>query len=187
MFKTLAETREAIFAGKTTTVQLTQHYLEQIRKYASLNAFLEVFEEEALEEAHRVDQKIANGSAGSLAGMVIGIKDVLCYRGHKVSASSRILEGFESLYSATAVQRLIDADAVIIGRLNCDEFAMGSSNENSAYGNVLHPIDNNLAPGGSSGGSAVAVAAGNGDEQALLLVTVKVKVTELPASPRAAI
>ena len=160
MFKTLADTREAIFAGKTTTVQLTQHYLEQIRNKASLNAFLEVFEHDALEAAHRVDQKIANGSAGSLAGMVIGIKDVLCYQGHKVSASSRILEGFESLYTATAVQRLIDADAVIIGRLNCDEFAMGSSNENSAYGNVLHHLDNSLAPGGSSGGSAVAVAAG---------------------------
>lgn len=160
MFKTLADTREAIFAGKTTTVQLTQHYLEQIRNKASLNAFLEVFEHDALEAAHRVDQKIANGNAGSLAGMVIGIKDVLCYQGHKVSASSRILEGFESLYTATAVQRLIDADAVIIGRLNCDEFAMGSSNENSAYGNVLHHLDNSLAPGGSSGGSAVAVAAG---------------------------
>jgi len=160
MFKTLAETREAIFAGKTTTVQLTQHYLEQIRNKAALNAFLEVFEQDALESAQRIDQKIANGSAGSLAGMIIGIKDVLCYRGHKVSASSRILEGFESLYTATAVQRLIDADAVIIGRLNCDEFAMGSSNENSAYGNVLHHLDNSLAPGGSSGGSAVAVAAG---------------------------
>jgi aspartyl-tRNA(Asn)/glutamyl-tRNA(Gln) amidotransferase subunit A len=160
MFKTLAETRKALFSGQTTTEQLTLHYLEVIRQKASLNAFLEVFEAEALDAAKEVDKKIAQGTAGALAGMVIGIKDVLCFKGHKVSASSRILEGFESLYTATAVQRLIDADAVIIGRLNCDEFAMGSSNENSAYGNVLHPLDEKLAPGGSSGGSAVAVAAG---------------------------
>ena len=160
MFKTLAETRKALFSGQTTTEQLTLHYLEVIRQKASLNAFLEVFEAEALDAAKEVDNKIAQGTAGALAGMVIGIKDVLCFKGHKVSASSRILEGFESLYTATAVQRLIDADAVIIGRLNCDEFAMGSSNENSAYGNVLHPLDEKLAPGGSSGGSAVAVAAG---------------------------
>jgi aspartyl-tRNA(Asn)/glutamyl-tRNA(Gln) amidotransferase subunit A len=92
--------------------------------------------------------------------MVIGLKDNLCYKNHKVSASSKILEGFESIYTATAVQRLLDEDAVIIGRLNCDEFAMGSSNENSAFGPVKNPLDHSKVPGGSSGGSAAAVAAG---------------------------
>ena len=92
--------------------------------------------------------------------MVIGIKDNLCYKDHKVSASSKILEGFVSLYDATVVERLKAEDAIIIGRLNCDEFAMGSSNENSAYGNVLNPVDNSKIPGGSSGGGAAAVKAG---------------------------
>lgn len=102
-------------------------------------------------------KKISEGKAGRLAGMVIAIKDVLCYKGHKVSSSSKILSGFTSLYSATAVQRLINEDAIIIGRTNCDEFAMGSSNENSAYGNVKNGLDETKVPGGSSGGSAVAV------------------------------
>ncbi|HXP52674.1 MAG TPA: Asp-tRNA(Asn)/Glu-tRNA(Gln) amidotransferase subunit GatA, partial [Bacteroidia bacterium] len=102
---------------------------------------------------------IKQGKAGKLAGMVIGIKDNLCYKGHKVSASSKILEGFESLYTATVVERLIAEDAIIIGRCNCDEFAMGSSNEKSAYGKVLNPHDNKRVPGGSSGGSTAAVAA----------------------------
>ena len=94
--------------------------------------------------------------------MVIALKDNICYRGHKVSAASKILEGFESQFSATAVERLLKEDAVFIGRTNCDEFAMGSSNENSAYGAVKNPIDPTKVPGGSSGGSAAAVAAGLG-------------------------
>jgi aspartyl-tRNA(Asn)/glutamyl-tRNA(Gln) amidotransferase subunit A len=91
--------------------------------------------------------------------MVVGLKDNMAYKGHKVSASSKILENFESIYSATVVERLIAEDAIIIGRLNCDEFAMGSSNENSAFGNVLNPVNEKTVPGGSSGGSAAAVAA----------------------------
>ncbi len=94
-----------------------------------------------------------------MAGVIVGIKDNICYKGHKVSCSSKILEGFESLYSATVVERLLAEDAIIIGRLNCDEFAMGSSNENSAYGNVLNPLNEKCVPGGSSGGAAAAVAA----------------------------
>ena len=94
-----------------------------------------------------------------LHGVVIAIKDVLCYKGHQVSAASKILEGFESVYTGTALQRLIDEGAIIIGRCNCDEFAMGSSNENSAYGKVLNALDETKVPGGSSGGSAVAVQA----------------------------
>ena len=92
--------------------------------------------------------------------MVLGIKDNLCYKGHRVSASSKILNGFESLFSATAIKKIIAEDAIIIGRLNCDEFAMGSSNENTIYGPVKNPMDINKVPGGSSGGSAAAVSAG---------------------------
>lgn len=145
---------------KTTTVSaLVDYYLNNIEANKHLNAFLEVFTETAKAKAAEVDKKLNEGKAGRLAGMVIGIKDNLCYKGHKVSVSSKILEGFESLYSATVVERLLAEDAIIIGRLNCDEFAMGSSNENSAYGKVLNPFDNARVPGGSSGGSAVAVAA----------------------------
>jgi aspartyl-tRNA(Asn)/glutamyl-tRNA(Gln) amidotransferase subunit A len=140
-------------------VDVVEFYLDNIQKQSELNAFLEVFETSAREQAIRVDEKIREGKAGRLAGMVIGIKDNLCYKDHKVSSSSKILEGFESLYTGTAVQRLLDEDAVIIGRLNCDEFAMGSSNETSAYGPVKNPLNLALVPGGSSGGSAAAVAA----------------------------
>lgn len=160
MYLSLAETRSAIADGATTIEAVTRHYLKTIQEKSDLNAFLEVFEEDALIQAIAIDQKWKDGKAGKLAGMVIGLKDNLCYKGHQVSASSKILQGFESLYSATVVQRLIDEDAVIIGRLNCDEFAMGSSNENSAFGPVKHPSDSSRVPGGSSGGSAVAVAAG---------------------------
>ena len=121
--------------------------------------FLEVFEQSALEKAKQVDDKIKNKTAGKLAGLVIGLKDNICYKSHKVSASSKILDNFESLYDATVVERLLAEDAIIIGRLNCDEFAMGSSNENSSKGNVLNPHNTEYVPGGSSGGSAAAVAA----------------------------
>jgi aspartyl-tRNA(Asn)/glutamyl-tRNA(Gln) amidotransferase subunit A len=160
MLQSLAEVRKAISEGKTSVSELTLGYLQRIEEKKSLNAFLEVFSEEAIEQSKVIDQKLRENRAGKLAGMVIGIKDNLSYSGHKVSASSKILEGFEAIYTATAVQRLIDEDAIIIGRLNCDEFAMGSSNENSAYGSVGHPINENYVPGGSSGGSAVAVASG---------------------------
>jgi aspartyl-tRNA(Asn)/glutamyl-tRNA(Gln) amidotransferase subunit A len=160
MYLSLAETRSAIADGTTTMEAVTRHYLKTIQEKSDLNAFLEVFEEDALKQSIAIDQKWKDGNVGKLAGMVIGLKDNLCYKGHQVSASSKILEGFESLYSATVVQRLIDEDAVIIGRLNCDEFAMGSSNENSAFGPVKHPLDSSRVPGGSSGGSAAAVAAG---------------------------
>lgn len=159
MYKSFSEVQQALSAGKSV-VEIVKHYLTQIDAHKELNAFLEVFTEDVLAQAAVVDQKLASGTAGKLAGMVIGLKDNICYAGHKVSASSKILEGFESLYSATVVERLLAEDAVIIGRLNCDEFAMGSSNETSAYG----PVKNNLrlthVPGGSSGGSAVAVSAG---------------------------
>lgn len=159
MYKTFAEVKSALSSGDTV-LSVVENYLARIEMHADLNAFLEVFEDSAKEQARRIDEKIKNGQAGRLAGMVIGLKDNLCYKGHKVSASSKILEGFESIYTATAVQRLLEEDAVIIGRLNCDEFAMGSSNENSAFGPVKNPLDTSKVPGGSSGGSAAAVAAG---------------------------
>jgi aspartyl-tRNA(Asn)/glutamyl-tRNA(Gln) amidotransferase subunit A len=159
MYKTFSEVKVALSAGKTVE-SIVLYYLEQIEKNKDLNAFLEVFTESALEQARLTDQKIASGTAGRLAGMVIGLKDNICYKGHAVSASSRILGGFESLYSATVVERLLAEDAVIIGRLNCDEFAMGSSNETSAYGPVKNNLRKTHVPGGSSGGSAVSVSAG---------------------------
>lgn len=140
-------------------MSLLEDYLTKIES-SNLNAFLEVFTESARADAKKVDEKLNAGTAGRLAGMVVGIKDNLCYKNHKVSASSKILEGFESIYTATAVQRLIDEDAIVVGRLNCDEFAMGSSNENSAYKPVLNPVNPDYVPGGSSGGSAAAVKAG---------------------------
>lgn len=158
-YNSFSEIRSDLQNNTISCVELTKAYLEQIRSNKQLNIFLEVFESTALEKARLVDEKIHSKTAGKLAGMVIALKDNLCYKGHKVSASSRILEGFESLYSATVVERLLDEDAIIIGRCNCDEFAMGSSNENSAFGNVLNPLDTKRVPGGSSGGSAAAVAA----------------------------
>ena len=159
MVKSYAEVKNELASG-VSVLEIVEQYLHAIHQNQHLNCFLEVFEDAVRKQAEVVDSKIKNGNAGRLAGMVIGLKDNLCYKDHKVSASSKILEGFESLFTATAVQRLIDEDAVIIGRLNCDEFAMGSSNENSAFGPVKNNLNNNLVPGGSSGGSAVAVSAG---------------------------
>ena len=150
----------ALKSNKTSCVQQTNLYLQKIKKKKSLNAFIEVFEKTALESSRKVDEKIKKGTQGKLAGMVVAIKDNICYQNHKVSAASKILEGFESLYTATVVDKLIKEDAIIIGRLNCDEFAMGSANENSIYGPVLNPHNTLKVSGGSSGGSAVAVAAG---------------------------
>ena len=152
--------KNALDNATTNVVEITKTYLQNITENQHLNAFIEVFSDEALEQARLVDEKLASFSAGRLAGMVVGIKDNLCYKNHKVSASSKILDGFESLFTATSVQRLIDEDAIIIGRLNCDEFAMGSANENTIYGTVKNPLDNSKVAGGSSGGSAAAVSAG---------------------------
>lgn len=137
------------------------YYLSRIEEKKQLNSFLEVFSTEALERAAFLDEERKNGNpCGKLHGVVVAIKDVICYKGHHVSASSHILEGFTSIYSATAVERLLAEGAIIIGRNNCDEFAMGSSNENSAFGVVKNALDERKVPGGSSGGSAVAVQAG---------------------------
>ncbi|MBP7450050.1 MAG: Asp-tRNA(Asn)/Glu-tRNA(Gln) amidotransferase subunit GatA [Flavobacteriales bacterium] len=157
--KTFTEARAALTQGATVTAA-TEAALATARQHADLNAFLELFDESALQQANAVDARVKAGNAGALAGLVLSIKDNICYKDHKVSASSRILQGFTSLYSATVVERLLAADAVIIGRTNCDEFAMGSSNENSAFGPVKNPVDTRMVPGGSSGGAAASVAAG---------------------------
>lgn len=158
-YNSLAEVRQDLDKGLISCKKLTEYYISNIKNKANLNAFLEIYEQEATQRAEEVDQKIASGTAGKLAGMVVGLKDVLCYKDHKLQASSNILDGFVSKFNGTAVQRLIDEDAIIIGRQNCDEFAMGSSNENSAFGPSLNEIDTTRVPGGSSGGSAVAVQA----------------------------
>lgn len=144
----------------STTAQEVEKFLNKIEATKDLNIFLEVWADEARKQANIVDKKITAGDAGKLAGMVISLKDNICYRGHKVSAASKILDGFESQFSATVVERLVAEDAVLIGRTNCDEFAMGSGNENSAFGPVKNPLNPSKVPGGSSGGSAAAVAAG---------------------------
>ncbi|MDG1396389.1 MAG: Asp-tRNA(Asn)/Glu-tRNA(Gln) amidotransferase subunit GatA [Flavobacteriales bacterium] len=158
-FSSLSEIQASLSEGSVSCKSLVSYYLQRIENHKDLNIYLEVFSEEAETQAQKVDLKLQQGTAGRLAGMVIALKDNICYKGHRVSASSKILEGFESLYSATVVERLLAEDAIIIGRLNCDEFAMGSSNENSAYGAVKNPHNSSKVAGGSSGGSAAAVAA----------------------------
>lgn len=143
--------------GGLSCVSLVQGYIQNIKKNSNLNAFIEVFEDESIARAALIDKKFKEGSAGKLAGLVVGIKDLISYADHKVSASSKILSGYTALYSSTAVQRLLAEDAIIIGRQGCDEFGMGSSSENSAHGIIRNGIDSNRVPGGSSGGSAVAV------------------------------
>ena len=159
-YLTLTEIQKDIREGDLTCVKLVSHYLHQIESKAHLNAFVEVYQDEALQVAAAVDVKIQNGTAGKLAGLVVGLKDVLSHTGHGVQAGSQILNSYKAPYTATAVQRLLDEDAIVIGRQNCDEFAMGSSNENSSFGAVLNAQDITKVPGGSSGGSAVAVQAG---------------------------
>ena len=159
-YLTLTAIQNDIRENNLTCVELVSHYLQQIEANAHLNAFVEVYGEEALQRAAFVDTKIKNGAAGKLAGLVIGLKDVFSFEGHSVHAGSRILDSYKAPFTATAVQRLLDEDAIVIGRQNCDEFAMGSSNENSFFGPVLNALDTTKVPGGSSGGSAVAVQAG---------------------------
>ena len=159
-YTSFKDTQIALKNGNTTCVKIVENYLKTIsEKNSDINAFIEVFSEEALERAKQIDLKISEGTSAKLAGFVLGIKDNICIKNHKVSASSKILQGFTSLYSATVIERLLSEDAIIIGRLNCDEFGMGSANENSVYGSVKNPLDTTKVPGGSSGGSAAAVAA----------------------------
>ena len=160
-FSSIEQYHAQLLEGSVTCLQAVEHYLQQIAAKKHLNAFIEVYSEEALAAAREADEYLAAGKPlQKLHGVVIGLKDVICYKDHHLSAASKILENFTSVYSATAVEKLLEEGAIIIGRLNCDEFAMGSTSENSAYGNVLNALDESKVPGGSSGGSAVAVQAG---------------------------
>lgn len=158
-FSSLTEIQALIAQNELSLTELLDYYFRQIEDQKHLNAFNEVFFYSAKTQALAVQKKIDNNTAGKLAGMIIGIKDNICYAGHQVTASSRMLDGFVAPYSATVVERLLAEDAIIIGRLNCDEFAMGGSNETSFFGPVKNAADPERVSGGSSGGSAVAVQA----------------------------
>jgi aspartyl-tRNA(Asn)/glutamyl-tRNA(Gln) amidotransferase subunit A len=157
LFSSIEQYQTQLKERRITCLQVVQHYLSVIDNSNDLNCFIEVFAEEALQRASQLDRQPANGK---LHGVVVGIKDNICYKGHRSSAASKILKNYISLYSSTAVEKLLTEGAIIIGRLNCDEFGMGSSNENSSYGYVLNPNDKTRVAGGSSGGSASAVKAG---------------------------
>lgn len=160
LFEGIATYHQQLLQQETSCEKVVQFYLHQITEQTALNAFVEVYAEEALLKAKLLDaNRISGAPLKKLHGVVVAIKDVICYKDHKVTAASKILDNFKSIYTATALQHLIDEDAIIIGNCNCDEFAMGSTNENSVYGKVHNAINSSKVPGGSSGGSAVAVQA----------------------------
>ena len=160
-FSSIEQYHAQLLNGETSCVSAVNHFLGRIDATTRLNAFVHVYREEAIARAERLDaERSAGKETGPLHGVVIAIKDVIAYKDHPLTAASNILKGFNSIYSATAIERLLAAGAIIIGHCNCDEFAMGSTNENSVYGNVLNAADESRVPGGSSGGSAVAVQAG---------------------------
>jgi len=160
----IAEARDALRAGNTTAVELTEACLAAVEAGDALNAFVHKTPERALEQAKAADARIGKGEAPSMCGIPLGIKDLFCTQGVPSQAGSAILSGFRPEYESTVTKKLFDAGAVMLGKLNMDEFAMGSSNETSTYGNAVNPWrrgndDTALTPGGSSGGSAAAVAA----------------------------
>ncbi len=160
-YTTLKAVQTDLREGKTTCLQLVDHYLQQIEKSEALNIYVEVFEDEAMHRARELDKKYRKNpdSIGRLFGAVVSLKDVICYADHEVTAGSQILKGFRSVFSATVVERILAEDAIIIGRTNCDQFAMGSDNTNTIYGAVRNAADPERVAGGSSGGAAVSVQA----------------------------
>ena len=159
-FVSVAELSRRLQSREVSAVELARDYLERIEAGRSLNAFLDVRPEETIRQAEEADRRIAAGEATPLTGIPIAHKDIFVTREWASTAASRMLDGYMSPFDATVVRSLKDAGMVCMGKLNCDEFAMGSGNENSAYGRVGNPWDANAVPGGSSGGSAAAVAAG---------------------------
>ena len=157
--KSVADLGRALSAKQVSAVELAQLYLDRIERHKDLNAFLDVRPEVTLAQARAADARIARGEVTALTGVPIAHKDIFVTRDFASTASSRMLKGYMSPFDATVVRNLTEAGMVSLGKLNCDEFAMGSSNENSHYGNVLNPWDKTAVPGGSSGGSAAAVAA----------------------------
>ncbi len=158
--KSLRELGEGLAAGAFSSVELTEHFLQRIRNHdPALNSFITVSDREALRQAGAADERIQKGEGGPLTGIPLIHKDIFCTHGVKTSCGSRMLDNFISPYDATVVEKLADAGMVMLGKANMDEFAMGSSNETSYYGPVRNPWDTERVPGGSSGGSAAAVAA----------------------------
>ncbi|NNF34744.1 MAG: Asp-tRNA(Asn)/Glu-tRNA(Gln) amidotransferase subunit GatA [Saprospiraceae bacterium] len=155
--------KKEILEGNISIEEVVSQYLDIAEASSHLNVYIEIYKEEALARARELDQKLKDNpaSAGRLLGLVVSVKDVLCYKSHPVTAGSKILQGFNSAFNATAINRLIEEDAIIIGRVNCDEFAMGSTNENSYYGPTMNGDNPDLIPGGSSGASAVSVQIGS--------------------------
>ncbi len=159
-FTNFSQIQQSLTSGDVSLSDIVQSYIDNIEQNNDeVNAVVSVDKEEALERADDIQQRIDDGTAGKLAGMVVGVKDLICEKGKQVTCASNILSDFESVYDATVIERLRDEDAILLGRLNMDEFAMGSSNENSIYGPAKNPNDTSKVPGGSSGGSAAAVAA----------------------------
>ncbi|MBQ0752241.1 MAG: Asp-tRNA(Asn)/Glu-tRNA(Gln) amidotransferase subunit GatA, partial [Roseovarius sp.] len=161
---TIAEARDALRKGDVTSLELTEACLAAVEGAGALNAFVHHTPEIARAQAQAADARIAKGDAPAMCGIPLGIKDLFCTKGVPSQAASRILQGFKPEYESTVTQNLFDAGAVMLGKLNMDEFAMGSSNETSCYGNAVNPWRRGndaaaLTPGGSSGGSASAVAA----------------------------
>jgi aspartyl-tRNA(Asn)/glutamyl-tRNA(Gln) amidotransferase subunit A len=158
--KSLAELSRLLLAGDVSSVELTEAYLSRISQYnVELNSFITVVEDEAMQQAAEADKVLQRGGAGPLTGVPIAHKDIFCTQGIRTSCGSKMLDNYISPYDATVVSRLKQAGAILLGKTNMDEFAMGSSNETSYYGPVKNPWDTDAVPGGSSGGSAAAVAA----------------------------
>lgn len=159
-FINFTQIRQALESGETTLPDLVQHYISNIdEQNDEINAVVSIDKDSALARSNEIQKKIEDGSAGKLAGMVVGIKDLICEEGKPATCASHMLENFESVYDASVVKRLREEDAILLGRLNMDEFAMGSSTENTIYGPTKNPVDTSKVAGGSSGGSAAAVAA----------------------------
>ena len=156
---TVTQLASALRAKETSAVETAQHFLARMARHEDLGAFLAINEEVTMAQARAADVRLHEGSAGSLEGVPLAHKDIFVTRDFPTTAGSKILAGYRSPFDATVVRKLADAGAVTLGKLNCDEFAMGSSNENSAFRSVKNPWNANAVPGGSSGGSAAAVAA----------------------------
>jgi len=157
--KSIKELAKGLRSGEFSSLELTQSFLARIKQHQSLNCFISVTEDLALQAAKRADARIAKGDATLLTGIPIAQKDIFCTQGVKTSCGSKMLDNFIAPYNATVVEKLNAAGAVMLGKLNMDEFAMGSSNETSYYGVVRNPWQTDSVPGGSSGGSAAALAA----------------------------
>ncbi len=160
-FSSYEDLRPRLLAGEVSCEEVVRVYLERIERHGDDNIYLTVFRDEAIERAAALDRKLREGGEpGRLFGLPMAIKDNISMDGAPLTCASKMLEGYRSVYDATVIRRLFDEDAIFLGKTNMDEFAMGSSNENSAFGPVQNPFDPSRVPGGSSGGSAAAVAAG---------------------------